>query len=383
MPPKPNKGTPTQSHIPFGAVYQDTVVMKGGGFRQIVLVSSINFGLKSEEEQNSIVYAFQAALNSFDFPVQILIRSRQIDLGEYLEALKKKVYEQTNELIRYQTQEYIDFISRLISVANIMDKKFFVVIAANHAPTKQGLFGPKTGLLTVTLKEFETVKKELAQRVEVVQQSLASLGLKSVLLTTEQIIELMYSSYNITESMREKLQNTEELAQTTIIEQVEGAPVANGPVPSPSQPGPPIGVPTAQANTQPATNPPAAPANNQPPAGSIPVGQSPATPYETNPAVQYASAVPAQTATQYPAGNPVQPASPPAPATAPDTSGYSAIPPLTPPQPNVNPVNAVDALTSNQTVFPTAGATAVQPATPSQVPSAPLPVQNVPIKSGS
>lgn len=378
MPPSPKKGTPTQSHIPFGAVYQDTIVMKGGGFRQIILVSSINFGLKSEEEQNSIVYAFQAALNSFDFPVQILIRSRQIDLGEYLEALKKKVYEQTNELIRYQTQEYIDFISRLISVANIMDKKFFVVVAANRPPTKQGLFGPKTGLLTVTLKEFETVKKELSQKVEVVQQGLASLGLKSVLLTTEQIIELMYSSYNITESMREKLQNTEELAQTVVVEEVEGVTPA-------AQPGLP---------NQPATNQPAA--NVQPTtAGAMPAPQPQApTNVPVTPASQAAMPANAPFSPQAPQAAPPQymdqptvPAAPqsqpptvvaPAPASSPAPGGYSAIPPLTPTTPNASPAAAPEVPKAAEMPPAAPAPTAPNP----QVPATSV-TQNVPITSGS
>jgi len=378
MPPTPKKGTPTQSHIPFGAVYQDTIVMKGGGFRQIILVSSINFGLKSEEEQNSIVYAFQAALNSFDFPVQILIRSRQIDLGEYLEALKKKVYEQTNELIRYQTQEYIDFISRLISVANIMDKKFFVVVAANHLPTKQGLFGPKTGLLTVTLKEFETVKKELSQKVEVVQQGLASLGLKSVLLTTEQIIELMYSSYNITESMREKLQNTEELAQTVVVEEVEGATPA-------AQPG----LPNNQAANQPTVNAQATTAS------AMPAPQSPTPTYSsTTPASQVAMPATAPTPPQTPQSAPPQymdqptvPTAPqtppqtvvaPAPASSPAPGGYSAIPPLTPTAPNVSPAAAPE-IPSVTEMPPTAPI----PTTPNPPAPAASVTQNVPITNGS
>ena len=356
MPPPPKKGTPTQSHIPFGAVYQDTVVLKGGGFRQIILVSSINFGLKSEEEQNSIVYAFQSALNSFDFIVQILIRSRQIDLGEYLEGLKKKVYEQTNELIRYQTQEYIDFISRLISVANIMDKKFFVIVSANHAPTKQGLFGPKTGLLTVTLKEFDAIKKELSQKVEVVQQSLSSLGLKSVVLTTEQIIELMYSSYNITESMREKLQNTEELAQTTIIEQVEGAPPASG-LPG-SAPAAGNAAPLPQTATVPAPVPQQQPAPVQP--AAAPAFQVPIAP-TANPEP-----------TPLP---PVQTTQPAAPAQAP-VAGYNAIPPIATAETPATPSNAMDGLT--MTPSP-ATAAPVQP-TP-VMPAAP--VQNVPITPGS
>lgn len=269
------QGRPTQEHLPFTAVFRDTIVLNNGEYRQIVMVSSINFGLKSEEEQTAILYAYQGFLNSLPFPVQISIRSRQIDLGEYLARLKKSMFQQSNELIRYQTQEYIDFISRLISVANIMDKKFFVVVPYLRANVKTGLFAPKHPHLQVSLQDFEKIKLELQKRVEVVQQGLASLGLQSAILSTEQIIELLYASYNITESMRQKLQNTTELSETTVEQKTMGgappaaqkAPVnvpiagqddagglVNNPAPNRIMPG---AMPTAQT-------PPAAASTSQP-----------------------------------------------------------------------------------------------------------------------
>jgi len=237
--PNPQKGSPTQEHLPFTAVFQDTLILKDGNFRQILLVSSINFGLKSEEEQNAILYAYQSFLNSLTFPVQILTQSRQIDLSEYIAELKKRMLQQSNELIRYQTQEYIDFVSRLISIANIMDKKFFIVIPYTKTDIKHGFFAPKVGNLQVSISEFEKIKTELAQRAEVAQQGLASLGLKAVKITTEQIIELLYGSYNITQSTREKLQNPEALAESTVLQQTSGQVGSSG-----QQPGQPQQQPT-------------------------------------------------------------------------------------------------------------------------------------------
>lgn len=280
---KPKKGISTQEHLPFNAVFQDTLILKDGNFRQILLVSSINFGLKSEEEQNAILYAYQSFLNSLNFPVQILTQSRQIDLGEYIAELKKKTFQEQNELIRYQTQEYIDFITRLISVANIMDKKFFIVIPYTKTDIKTGIFAPKHGNLQVSLQEFEKIKTELAQRIEVVQQGLASLGLKTVKLTTEQIIELLYASYNISQSLREKIQNPEELAESTVVQQAANAPAApqNGQAVG-SQAAPAGQQPTQAATQQPpqqAPNPdaiqPIPQINNQPPTQStkVPINQ--------------------------------------------------------------------------------------------------------------
>lgn len=218
---KPQKGASTQEHLPFTAVFQDTLILKDGNYRQILLVSSINFGLKSEEEQNAILYAYQSFLNSLTFPVQILTQSRQIDLTDYIANLKQKTYQQRNELIRYQTREYLDFVQRLIQVANIMDKKFFIVIPHIKTDIKTGFFAPKHGYLQVSLQEFEKIKIDLQQKADVVSQGLSSLGLKTAKLTTEQIIELLYASYNITQSLRKKIQNSEELAESTVIQQAE------------------------------------------------------------------------------------------------------------------------------------------------------------------
>ena len=124
---KSKKGASTQEHLPFTAVFQDTLILKDGNYRQILLVSSINFGLKSEEEQNAILYAYQSFLNSLTFPVQILTQSRQIDLSDYVASLKQKTYQQRNELIRYQTQEYIDFVGRLIRLPTLWTKVFIVI----------------------------------------------------------------------------------------------------------------------------------------------------------------------------------------------------------------------------------------------------------------
>lgn len=204
---QPNKKVAkAQDFLPFTAVYNDVLILKGGEYRMILLVSSLNFALKSEEEQNATVYSFQNFLNSLSFPVQILARSRQMDLSEYVKKLKERLTQETNELIRYQTQEYIEFISKLISIANIMEKKFFVVVPyKNPSPTQTGLFGSRARHLQVSLSQFQTLRAELLQKAQLVQQGLATVGLKSVILTTPQIIELLYSSYNITEGLREKL----------------------------------------------------------------------------------------------------------------------------------------------------------------------------------
>lgn len=212
MAQKNQKQPSTQENIPLSAVYDSVVVSKSGNFSQIVMVNSVNFGLKSEEEQTAIISQYQGFLNSLGFPIQIVLHSKKLDLTSYLKELKGRIPQESNELIRYQIQEYTDFVEKLISIANIMDKKFFIIVSHQLPPTEM----PKTGILAsifginrihlkVPLRKFETIKEELEGKVNNIISGLASMGISAQVLTTRQIIELFYRTYNPEEAMREKL----------------------------------------------------------------------------------------------------------------------------------------------------------------------------------
>lgn len=208
-----NENLSTQSHIPISAVYDDVIVTKKGVFCQVIMVNSVNFGLKNEDEQNAIIHQYQSFLNSLSFPIQITMHSKQLDLTNYIKQLEGRITQEPNELIRYQIQEYVDFISKLISIANIMDKKFFITIPyqlpANLMP-KEGIlssiFGTSRVHLKVPLKKFLEIKSELEQRVNVAVSGLMSMGITSQTLSTKQLIELFYRTYNPDEALREKLE---------------------------------------------------------------------------------------------------------------------------------------------------------------------------------
>src|SRR5580692_11168481 len=112
-------GKTTQSFLRINEIKNDTVVVDDGTLRGILAVSSTNFDLKSQDEQNSIIFNFQRFLNSLDFSIQILMQSRKMEISGYLEKLKGLAEKQTNELLRVQTSEYVEFISRLIENAQI------------------------------------------------------------------------------------------------------------------------------------------------------------------------------------------------------------------------------------------------------------------------
>lgn len=225
-----NSNLSTQSHIPISAVYDDVVVTKKGLFAQVVMVNSLNFGLKSEEEQNAIIAQYQSFLNSLSFPIQITMHSKQLDLTNYVKDLEGRVPQEPNELVRYQIQEYLDFIQKLISIANIMDKKFFITIPYQLPPNelpKEGflssLFGSSHVHLKVPLKKFITIKGELEQRAGNVISGLMSMGITAQTLNTKQLIELFYRTYNPEEAMREKITGEVEAigVETQALQQAE------------------------------------------------------------------------------------------------------------------------------------------------------------------
>ena len=113
----------TQQYLNIAEIKKDTLVMKDGSIRAILLVSSINFALKDEDEQRAIISSYVSFLNNLDFPLQIVIQSREFNIENYINDLKQKEKEQTNELLKTQTQEYIQYVQELISMGNIMKKK--------------------------------------------------------------------------------------------------------------------------------------------------------------------------------------------------------------------------------------------------------------------
>lgn len=192
---------PTQQKIIIEEIKEGVIVLKGGDLRGILMASSVNFSLKSTDEQDSLILKYQSFLNSLDFPIQILMNSRHLSIDGYLASIEQKKKEQANELLRIQIAEYLDFIKNLVQVGNIMDQSFFVVVPLGRVESKNenaieklGLFQKKESQET---KNFDELKTQLWQRLEYVAAGLAGLGIKSVPLNTEEIVQLFYRLYNM------------------------------------------------------------------------------------------------------------------------------------------------------------------------------------------
>lgn len=191
----------TQKFVPVKEIRNGIVVLKDGTYRGILICSAVNFGLKSEDEQHAIVLGFQNFLNTLDFSVQIIVNSRKMDLRPYLSFLKGKEPEQRSELMRIQLREYIEFVRSFADQANIMTKSFYVV--ASYAPRTAianavGFLRTKSPGEKASADEtsFEEDSAQLEQRLSLIAAGLAGTGVRAVQLGTEEVIELLYRSFN-------------------------------------------------------------------------------------------------------------------------------------------------------------------------------------------
>ena len=192
----------TQDFVPVREVRDGVIILKNGDIRAIVLASSINLSLKSYDEQQAVLLQFQDFLNSLDFSSQIVISSRRLDIRPYLLLLEKRYEEQTEPLLKIQTREYIEFIRQFTDEVSIMTKSFYISVpySPSGLNTKSGggffasLFGKKNK--KQDMLEFEEHRSQLDQRVALIQQGLARFGVRSAMLNTEQVIEVLYKFFN-------------------------------------------------------------------------------------------------------------------------------------------------------------------------------------------
>jgi len=203
----PTKNTPrasaksTQEFLPVSEVRDGIVVLKDGSLRAILLASSLNFALKSEDEQTAFIIQFQNFLNSLDFSCQIFVQSRMLDIRPYVATLEAAYKQQLDDLMRIQIREYIEFIKSFTEAANIMTKNFFVVVPYSPAinVAKRGpmaIFSRKKENAEEANRTFEEQVTQLEQRIAIVQQGLVRTGVRTVQLGTEEAIELLYKMFN-------------------------------------------------------------------------------------------------------------------------------------------------------------------------------------------
>ena len=201
-------GTAAQQFLSIDTIREDVVLLKEGGLRVILMCSSLNFALKSTDEQDAIIFQYQNFLNSLDFALQFVIHSRKLNISPYLESLRARQKEEDNELLKIQINEYIEFIQSFVDMTNIMSKTFYVIVPFTPSALDQkgGLMKTVKSILSLKAPKagddassFEEQKNQLWQRVDAVVAGLRRFGVRSTPLNTEELIELFYGLYNPTE----------------------------------------------------------------------------------------------------------------------------------------------------------------------------------------
>jgi hypothetical protein len=190
----------SQQFLEIDQIRESVVILKNKSLRGVMMVSSLNFALTSEEEQNAITYQFQNFLNSLDFSCQIITQTRKSNIAGYIEKIKELEKTQTNELLQVQTASYREFIEGLVGSGSIMTKSFFVVVPfylLNAAPTSDPTKVLKaTAVPKMTEDEFQRCKNQLWQRMEFLALGLKRCGLRATPLTTTELIELFWGLYH-------------------------------------------------------------------------------------------------------------------------------------------------------------------------------------------
>jgi len=199
------KGPATQEFVDIEKIREGVIILKNGELRAVLMCGSRNLELESIDSQNAIINAYADFLNSFDWPLQIVIHSRKLDIKPYLAALEEKLKTQENELLKIQTAEYIDFVRSFVTLSDIMIKRFYTVVPFDPVESKaESPFEKISSLIKSPSKKpqelpeekFQQYKNQLFQRVEHIILALAHVGIKAVGLQTEELIELFYNLYN-------------------------------------------------------------------------------------------------------------------------------------------------------------------------------------------
>lgn len=196
----PTEQPSTQDFVPVRDIRENVVILKNGQMCMILLASSINFALKSLDEQQAILAQFQSFLNTIDFSLQFYIQSRRLNIQPYLDQLLERETAQDNDLMRIQLREYIEFIRTFTAEVDVMSKNFFVVIP--YTPTQidfssniSAVLGMKREV-TIDNTKFEEHRMQLEQRVALVEQGLSRIGVRTIALQNEELVELYYHIFN-------------------------------------------------------------------------------------------------------------------------------------------------------------------------------------------
>ncbi len=200
---KSKPGPSTQQYLDIAEIRDDMVILNDGTVRAVLLVSSINFSLKSSDEQEAIIQSYMTFLNGLEYPIQIVIQSRKMNIDGYLNRLIEQQKKTENDLLRAQIGDYRNFVGELVELGQIMQKRFYLVLPYDPITNKRkGFFSRLSEAMSpisaskLSKKQLGDRLEQLARRTELLQGELNSMSLASARLDTQSLIELYYEVYN-------------------------------------------------------------------------------------------------------------------------------------------------------------------------------------------
>lgn len=201
----------TQQLVDIESIRDGVIILKTGALRAVLMCSSVNLALKSQDEQDALIYQYQNFLNGLDFPLEFVIHSRKLDIAPYINSIKELLIKQQHELMKIQTEEYIDFVESFVNMQNIMSKTFYAIIP--FSPTMETQTGILSRIIAPPTKpfskmsdeEFKKHKAQLWQRVESVMSGLRTFGVRSEALENAELMEMFFELYNPGEKGKEVL----------------------------------------------------------------------------------------------------------------------------------------------------------------------------------
>ena len=212
---KKSPAASTQRFLSVAAIRDDVMVLKNGGMRAVLSVCAVNVGLKSETEQNALIMAYQNFLNALEFPVQILVRSKKLDLDDYLRQMKSLPARQQNPLLRRQTEDYLHYMSRLVEYADIMKKEFYVVVPMTPIRARDlnvfqkfmRFLSPDDTPAAIRTRnaEFSRLRRDVMHRANIAKAGLEGCGLQVEMLDSSGLVRLMYEMYHPETSRHQKI----------------------------------------------------------------------------------------------------------------------------------------------------------------------------------
>ncbi|CAN5395177.1 hypothetical protein BH09PAT4_BH09PAT4_00060 [soil metagenome] len=195
-----------RGQIGIKGVRDGVLLLPGGEYRAVLQVSSLNFELKSEEEQDAIIDTYESFLNSVGSSLQILIRTREIDMDKYLEDLALRLDDEAEAIYREQLRTYDEFIRSLITNNKILTRHFYIIV-----PYK-----------ATAKADFELVKEQLNLKLDIVGKGMTRIGMHTKELSSLELLDLFYSFYSPTQAKLQPLTDQAlHLIHTALIERGE------------------------------------------------------------------------------------------------------------------------------------------------------------------